>query len=127
MISRSRSGRSLSEASRVATSALQSGMILLRNPLDRVNEFGPVAALRRQHAAAFGCQPVEPAPALVRLLDPLAGDPAALLEAVEQRIERRHLELQPAARALLDQLADLVAVTRACFHQRQDQQLGAAF
>ena len=35
------------------------------------------------------------------------------------------MELQHAAGTLFDQLADLVAVPGAVFHQRQDQDLGA--
>src|SRR3954471_1216825 len=98
-----------------------------RDPLNRLDELAPVIALRGQHLAAFRSQPIEAPAALARLLDPASRDPAALLEAVEQRVQRGHLELQPPAGSLLDQLADLVAMPRAGLDQRQDQQLGAAF
>lgn len=48
------------------------------------------------------------------------------LEAVEQRVERRDVEFEQAVGALLDQLADLVAVPGAVLDQRQHQELGAA-
>src|SRR4029079_18764653 len=104
-----------------------SGMFGSCDLLNRVDELAPVAPLRGEDLAPFDGQAVEAPPALAGFLDPPPGDPAALLEAVEQRIERRHLELEAAARALLDQLADFIAVPRPRLDQRQDQQLGAAF
>src|SRR6185437_10362041 len=49
-----------------------------------------------------------------------------LLHAIEQRIERRDLELDDAARAGLDELAQLVAVPRLLAQQRQDEEVGAS-
>src|SRR5882762_626207 len=107
--------------------AFQSGMFGLRDLVNGVDELAPVVTLCGEHVPAFGGQAVEAAPALARLLDPLARDPPALLEAIEEGIEGGDLELEAAAGACLDQLADLVAVARARLDERQDQQLGAAF
>src|SRR5262245_19848894 len=93
--------------------------------MDGRHEGLPGAALRREHPSAFEGQPVVAPPALPRLLDPPALDPAALLEPVEQRIERRDVEAQRAVRARLDQLADVVAVPGPRLEQREDHQLGA--
>src|SRR6187431_1139087 len=107
MISRSRAGRSDRRASREASAAFQSGMFGPRDLFDGIDEFAPVVTLRGEDLPALRREAIEPAPALTRLLDPPAGDPAALLEPVEEGIERRDLELQPPPGSLLDQLADL--------------------
>src|SRR5829696_3780611 len=126
MISRSRAGRRARRARRAASGALHADMFGPRNLSNGVDELPPVVALRGEDLPPFGGEPVEAAAALARLLDPLAGDPAALLQAVEEGIQRCHLELQAAAGSLLDQLADLVTVPRTRLDQRQNQQLGAA-
>src|SRR5215204_2142756 len=126
MISRSRAALSRSETSRASSSGFHSGMICSRDSGDRFDELAPVIALCGQHAPAVGRDAVEAPPALARFLHPPARDPAALLEAIEQRIQGCDLEVQPAVRALVDQLADLVAVAGAGFDQREDEQLGAA-
>ena len=74
------------------------------------DEVLPAAALRGEDLAPDRRQPVVAAAALAGLLDPLPLDPAALLEAVEERVERGDVVAQRAAGARLDQLADLVAV-----------------
>src|SRR3954463_4216055 len=125
--SRSRAGRSDRRASRAASRRFQSGMFGPRDELNRLDELAPVITLRGEHLAAFCRQPIKAPAALARLLDPSPRDPAALFEPVEERIERGHLELQPPAGSLLDQLADLVAMPCAGLDQRKDQQLGAAF
>ena len=56
------------------------------------DECGPRLPLLREHAPPFGGHLVEPAAPLVRLLHPGSLDPSALLEAVEQRIERIDME-----------------------------------
>src|SRR5213594_4463457 len=93
---------------------------------DGQDEFAPRVALRCQDVGAHGRQPVVAAAALPRLLDPSPQDPAALLEAVEQRIQRGHAELEDATRPRLDQLAEVVAVPRLILEERENQQLGAA-
>ena len=65
-------------------------------------------------------------PPLASLLHPSSLDPPTLLEAIEQRVQRRGAERNGAIGPLFDQLADLIAVSGSCFHQRQDQQFRAA-
>src|ERR671921_804842 len=96
----------------------RSGGFASRDQPYGLDEVVPGLALPHQHALPHRCEPVEAAPALTRLLDPCALDPAALLEAIEQRIERVEMEHQPPARPCLDQLAKLVAVPRPGFEDR---------
>src|SRR3954470_13509933 len=98
-----------------------------RDQLNRLDELAPVITLRGEHLAPFCRQAIKAPAALAGLLDPSSRDPAALLQPAEQWVERGHLELQPPAGSLVDQLADLVAMPRASLDQREDQQLGAAF
>src|SRR5687768_8608625 len=97
MISRSRAGLSDSRESRDASGAVQSGIFGPGNQPNGVHELAPVVALRREHAASLGGQAIKAPPPLARLLDPLAGEPAALFEPIQQRIQRGDLEFQPAA------------------------------
>src|SRR5258708_3294577 len=92
---------------------------------DRVGEFAPGVALRLEHLFARRRKPVAAAAALAGLFNPGALNPAALLEPVQQRIERGDAELQHAARPRFDQLAEVVAVTRLVLDERQNEQLGA--
>ena len=87
----------------------------------------PGLALSRQHALTCRRQPIEAAPALARLLDPRPLDPAALFEAIEQRIERIEVEHQPAVRPRFDQLAKLVAVPGSGLQHGQHEQFGGPF
>src|SRR5574339_259019 len=112
MISASRAGLSRRVASRCRRSPVQSGMVDSRDEAHRLDKRLPGIALTGEDAPPLGGQAVEPAPAFASLLDPAAAQPAALLEAVEQRVERRDVKFQPPVRAGLDQLADLVAVAR---------------
>src|SRR3712207_5459433 len=95
-----------------------------RDASDGLDELKPRVALRRQNLLALGRQAVVAASALARLLDPATLNPAALLKPVEQRVERRDVEAQQPARALLDEAPDLVAVARAVFDEREDEQFG---
>src|SRR5918912_1780781 len=94
--------------------------------LDRADERRPGLPLLGQLAASCRREPVETAPPLARLLDPAALDPAAVFETEQRGVERGEREGQPAARARLDQLADLVPVPRTGFEQRLDEHLDAA-
>ncbi len=71
-------------------------------------------------------QGVVTAPALSLLLDPPPPDPATILHAVEDRVQGRDPELQLAARATLQQLADLVPVTGLSLENGEDQELEAS-
>src|SRR6185503_15214169 len=86
----------------------------------------PAPALFGEHLAAGPRDAVVAAAALSGLLHPPAADPAAPLEAVQQRIQGRHREAHVPARARLDQLRHLVAVAGPVLDQREDHQLGAA-
>src|SRR5262245_42146418 len=97
-----------------------------RNAADRLHEFAPRVALGGKHVGAERRQPAIAAPPLAGLVDPAPEDPAALLESIEQRIEGGDAEFQDAARSRLDELAEVVAVTRLVLEQRQNQELGAA-
>src|SRR5262245_13683805 len=126
-ISASRDAGRFRSASRWRSSAFQSGMFELRDPSNRVDELFPGGTLRPQHRPALGGDAVIAAAPFARALDPASLNPPALFEPVEQRIERRRLEPHAAERSLLDELADLVAVSRAMLDERQCQQRGAAF
>ena len=76
---------------------------------------------------AFLRQAVVPAAALAGFFDPASVDPAALLQAVQQRIERCDAEFHRAGGAVLDQLADVVPVAGLVLDERKDHQLRAAF
>src|SRR5688572_2817201 len=105
MISLSRGDERWSDAKRVRMCGFQSGMFASRHLSNRFNELIPGLPLSQQHTLTRGRQPIETAPALAGLLHPRALDPPALLEAVEQRIERIEVEYQPAAGLRLDELA----------------------
>src|SRR4029079_4432541 len=104
-----------------------SGIFDSSDAADRLDELAPGVALGLEHLGAGRGEPVVAAPALAGLLDPAALDPAALLEAVEERIQMSDTEAEAAARPGFDQLAQVVSVPRLILDERQDQQLGAAF
>src|ERR1051325_6610731 len=95
-------------------------------PSDRLDEGPPAPPLCGERLPALRGEPVVAAAALAGLLHPAAGDHAALLEAVEQRVERGDVEAEDAAGAGLDQLPQLVAVAGLVLQQGEDQELGAA-
>src|SRR6187431_380124 len=94
---------------------------------ERHQEAAPVGALIREHPAARFRDAVVAAPALAGFLDPAPFDPAAFLEPVQRRVERREREAQAAAGPLFDQLGDFIAVVALVVHDGQDHDLGAAF
>src|SRR5687768_5021397 len=125
-MSASRVGDSLSDDSRRRTSSDQSGMLASGDESHGLDERLPGLQLRGEHPAPLGRHGVEPAAPLARLLDPAALDPATLLEAVEQRVQRVDVERQVAAGARVDELAQLVAVAGPGVEQREDEQLRRA-
>jgi hypothetical protein len=102
-------------------------MFYSRDAADSGHEVFPTLLFRAEHPAPFRSEAVIPAAALLRLLDPLALDPALSFEAVEQGIQGGDMEAQGAAGADLDQFRDVVTVTGLGFEEREDQELGAAF
>src|SRR3954463_2027151 len=103
-----------------------SGMFISRDPVHRQHELAPRVALRREHGAAGGGQPVVAAAALTGFFDPAAKDPAALFQAIQQWIQGGDAELQHTLGACLDEPTQVVAMTRLILDQRQDEKLGAA-
>src|SRR6185503_20085610 len=81
----------------------------------------------REHLLAVGGDAVIAAPPLPGLLHPASLDEAALLEAIEQRIQRSDVEGEHPAGPRVDQLAQVVAVPRLMFDEREDEQFGAPF
>jgi hypothetical protein len=59
-------------------------------------------------------------------LHPSAPNPAASFEAIPHVVERRNVKLDCAARVLLDEASDFVAVTRAAVEQGEDEQFRAS-
>src|SRR5262245_65678303 len=95
--------------------------------IDRVGDVPRRLALGLEHLLAGGGQAIVAAAALPAFLDPAPLNPAARLEAIEQRVERGDAEFEDAARARFDQLAEVVAVPRLILDEREDQQLRAPF
>src|SRR5215469_1222267 len=147
-ISASRAGASFRLASRFLTSlphsgihpsfassltdlvSLHSGMFRSRdrrgNAIHRLDERVPAASLGGQDFLPWRGKAVVAAPPLSCLFHPSALNPAALLQAIEQRVERGHVKAQRASRAPFNQFTDLVAVPRPSLQQRENQELGAA-
>src|SRR5215217_3929547 len=97
---------------RALISLFQSGMFDPGDAADGFDELAPGVALRGEDFAPVGGQPVVAPAALAVALDPAPLNPPAPLKAVEQRVERGDVEAEEPARALLDEAADVVAVTR---------------
>src|SRR5262245_55805258 len=100
----------------------------MANPCDareRVDELLPAGAVAGEHAPALGRDAIEPAAALAGFLDPAPDDESALLQPVEHGVERGDVELEDAVGALVDELADLVAVAGALLDEREHEELGA--
>src|SRR6188768_605462 len=98
-------------------------MLVSGDTADGIDEGVPGLALAGEHLAALGRHLIEAPAPFAGFLDPGALNPAALFEAIEQRIERINVEDELAARARLDQLAELVAVAGPGFEKRKDEEL----
>src|SRR4051812_33094943 len=102
------------------TRVVQSWRLFIRPPAlgildaghlaERRHEPAPVLALIRKDAAARFGDPVITTAPRAGFLDPSPLDPAAILEPVQGRVQRREGEPEAAVRALLNQLRDLVTV-----------------
>src|SRR5579864_1807931 len=90
-------------------------------------ELFPTRSLLDQSSASGGRDSVVSPASLPGLLDPPAFDEATIFEAIERRVERCHVVAQCAARAFTDEAANLVAMSRPVFHERQEEQVGAPF
>src|SRR5262249_8890415 len=111
------SGGTAAGASLAMISSRQSRMLGSCDPGDRGDEFLPALPVVLERRLAFRRDAIEAAAPLAFLLDPAPGDPAAILHAVEQGIERRDVKTQHALRPRGDQLAQLVAVSLLVFEQ----------
>src|SRR5581483_10494928 len=126
-ISASSPGESEMFASRVCTSCFQLRIFQPGDAVDGSNKFNPSAAVGLEHCAAAGSQLVITAPPLSFLLYPPPYNPATLLQAIKQGVQRCNVEAQRTLTAFLDELANLVAVASPGFDQREDEQIGAPF
>jgi len=79
-----------------------------------------------EDSATLARQTIVTAAALSAFFNPTALQPAASFQAVEHWVERGHVETNGAAGALLDEFADFVAVARASFDERENEEFGAA-
>src|SRR5678815_5798644 len=93
----------------------------------RRHERGPSSALCAERLPAVSSETVITAASLTRLFDPSPVDPLAILELVEEGIERRDVERQQPARSARDLARDVVTVELAVFERGEDQDFSAAF
>src|ERR1017187_7351794 len=90
------------------------------------HELAPGAAVAGKCPSACRCKTVKPSTPLARLLHPAAFHQELPLQAIQERVERRHVKLQLVLRLGFDQLGELVSMSGAPFEQRQDDHFGAA-
>ena len=76
---------------------------------------------------AVSSETVIAAAALTCFFDPSPLDPLAILELVEEGIERCDVKRQQPARLARDLAGDVITVELAVFERGQDQKFGAAF
>src|SRR6267378_5580421 len=99
-------------AIRSRTILFQSGMFYSCYLADDGDEILPALLLRTKLLLAFRRQLVISPSALLRLFHPSSVDPALLLQAMQQWIERRDMKLQGSAGSDLNQLRNVIAVAR---------------
>src|SRR6185295_2471187 len=122
-ISASCAGSRLSRDKRRRTSSFQSGMLDSGNAVDRFDKLLPTVALCGEHFSSFGSQTVITTTALARLLDPAPLNPTTAFESIEQRVKRRDIETQVPARALFNQVPDVIPMPRLVLNEGKYQQL----
>lgn len=96
------------------------------NPLQCAEQFAPGASLAREDLASFGRESVVAALTLTGLLDPLAFDPATPFHPVQHRIQGGDVKPENAARAIVNQPGDFIAMAGAALDRGEDHELGAA-
>src|SRR5436190_18594104 len=124
-IASSRSAGRSSPSSRRLTSSRHLSMFHLRDPGHGRREALPGGALGGEYPPAFAREAIETPAALAGFFRPPAFQPTARFEPVEHRVQRGHFEPDAAVGSLVDETADLIAVPRPGFDERQDHQLGA--
>src|SRR2546423_1710416 len=82
---------------------------------DRLGDLLPALSLRFENRETGECDGVVPAAPLTVLLNPPPDDPLTLFHPIEHGIERRDVECEHALRSALDELRELVAVSRLVF------------
>src|SRR5687768_5301377 len=102
MVSASRLSFGKIARSRLVTSWRHSGIIDPRDPTHGFDERLPAASLTAEERAPATRQAVVPTTALPSLFDPPALDQSPFLQAVQQRIQRRHAKVERARRARID-------------------------
>jgi len=102
-------------------------MVDSRDEAHRVDEGFPGLALAVEDAAALSGQTIEAAPSFAQLLYPPPLEPPAFFQPIQKRVERRDMEFQLPGRTRLNELANLVSMTRTWFDDGEDDQLCRAF
>src|SRR4029453_18998278 len=97
-----------------------------RDAIESQKERLPDVTLALQDLAAASSQPVVAAATLPRLLDPASFNQSPVLESIQRWIQRGDVEADRAARAIGDELSDLVAVALPLLQERENQHFGAA-
>src|SRR5437773_3198853 len=111
MISSSRAGERLNPARRALTSSFQSGILDSGDSTDCFHELEPPVALAGQHLFASEGEAIITPPPLPCLFHPAPANPSPFFEPVEQGIKRSDIKAKGSARAQLDQLTNVVAMT----------------
>src|SRR5450759_2404665 len=101
-ISASRAGARFKPASCRRIGSFQSGIFDSGDAAGGLDEGLPALPLGSQDFPYLSGQQVIAAPALAALFDPSALNPAALLQAIQQRVERRRVKSERAVRSLFD-------------------------
>src|SRR6516164_11455602 len=96
-----------------------------RDSVDGADEFLPAEALLRENPLSFCRKAVVPSPSLIGLFDPPPQNPTAVLEPVQQGIERGNVKIERAAGAQLDEFANVVTMAGLFVQQGENQQLSA--
>src|SRR5262245_36535582 len=94
---------------------------------DGLREGDPPAAQVLERASPRRGDRVETTASLAGLFNPATGNPPAVFHAIEQRIERRDVKRQHAARPRLDELVELIAVSALVLEEREHEKFCAAF
>jgi hypothetical protein len=80
--------------------------------VDSFDKLTPTIALGCEYLLPFGSQTVITTPALACLLDPTPLNPTASFESIEQWVEGSDVKMEHPARALFDEIADVIPMSR---------------
>src|ERR1700688_761619 len=113
-------------ASRCSTSWRQSRMGDLGEAAERAEEFRPFGAKRKQHFLTRGREAIAAAAAAICTGFPGAANPAALLHAVQHRVQGGEAEAERAFGLHFNAVGHFVAVQRTVFQYAEDGQFRGA-